>query len=172
MIRVGMPLPTFVRLYIRAQIAAQQARRTTSDVRLSVRLTGRNLLDRAAVVLLRGQRTPHSCSSEVTVHEFVERYEDLIDLLCWSANEGVKDHHRVRYTRLREWFIDHYHALRPDLVRYLPEGWDRNALCDPFESLFIPVHLDAVVNSDTVIGHITATRAAVETVREEMAVAA
>ncbi len=168
MIHVGLPVPTFVRLHIRAQIALQQATRNVNQIRFSIRLANSRLLERAASALAPRRVARRPANSEVTVNEFVVRYDDLIDLLCWAANEGVKDQHRVKYANLRAWFVDHYEHVRPELLPYMPQEPDRaRALCDPFESLFIPVSLDAVVNSDSVIDHIQTTRNAVETYRDQ-----
>ena len=111
-----------------------------------------------------------------SMEEFVSHYDDLVDLLCWTAKEGLDDGRRARYTELRSWFVDNYEPVRPVVIRYLetrPE--DREPIADgtpsprdAFESLFLPAQIDALIHSEAVIHRIMRTRCAVEAFREEL----
>ena len=93
------------------------------------------------------------------MHEFERHYNDLVDLLCGSAKEGVDDYRRARYGELRVWLISHYEPLRAPLLRYLDTDGE-SAPCDAFESLFLPTELEEVINSEGVIFRIIETRRA------------
>jgi hypothetical protein len=111
-----------------------------------------------------------------SMQEFVTRYDDLVDLLCWTAKEGLNDGRRARYSELRLWFVQNYEPVRPIVTRFLdtrPE--DREPVVegtptprDAFESLFLPHQIDALINSEAVIHRIIRTRCAVEAFREEL----
>jgi hypothetical protein len=110
------------------------------------------------------------------MRDFVTRYDELVDLLCWTAKEGLNDTRRARYGELRHWFVQHYERVRPTVTRFLdtrPE--DREAVVDgtpaprdAFESLFLPYQIDGLIHSDAVIHRIIRTRCAVEAFREEL----
>jgi hypothetical protein len=106
---------------------------------------------------------------------FAERYDDLVDLLCWAAQAGPDDEARDRYRRLREWFLSSYESARPVLLEYLePDDEDTRPLCsgptprDAFESLFLPEEIDALLHGDAVIDRIIRTRMAVEACRHRL----
>lgn len=90
---------------------------------------------------------------------FTERYENLVDLLCLSANEGVFPNRVQEYAETRLWLQKHYAAVRPALQAHLPE---QRSLLDPFQSLFVPETLEEVINSDDTIENIMLTRPALE----------
>jgi hypothetical protein len=95
------------------------------------------------------------------MHEFERHYNDLVDLLCGSAKEGVDDYSRARYGELRGWLISHYEALRATLLRHLDTDTESAAAtCDAFESLFLPTDIEEVINSEGVIMRIIQTRRA------------
>ena len=94
---------------------------------------------------------------------FTDKYEDLIDLLCWSAKEGANVEQCSRYNELREWMQSHYGVLRPRLRSYLntPDN-----VFDPFECLFNPRSLDDVINDLNAIENVMQTRAALDAYAE------
>jgi hypothetical protein len=111
------------------------------------------------------------------IAEFAERYDDLVDLLCWTAKEGVTDGSQKEYSDLRDWFLRSYESVRPNLLTQLVEeeddriilaGMDRVAR-DAFETLFLPPHVGAVIHSEAVILRIMRTRIAVEACRRGLA---
>jgi hypothetical protein len=90
---------------------------------------------------------------------FVERYEELVDLLCWAAKDGVHTERDARYAALREWMQLNYHKLRPQLRAHL-DAWE--GPFDPFEELFAPECIDAVINDIAGITYVMQTRVALE----------
>jgi len=108
--------------------------------------------------------------------EFEQQYQELVDLLCWSAKDGVHDSRDTRYAELRAWFLDHYEPLRPALLPHLRIEPEDVALVEPggiaprdaFESLFLPTDVDALINSDTIICRIMRTRCAVDALHDQL----
>lgn len=96
--------------------------------------------------------------------EFETRYEDLIDLLCWAAKEGVQPAHIARYGALRSWMMTHY----PEIQSCLKPHWGDSSVSqpDPFEALFLPISVQEVTNSATGIDAMMLTRGALEACRE------
>jgi hypothetical protein len=108
--------------------------------------------------------------------EFGRRFDELVDLLCWSAKEGDHDGRDEQYAELRAWFIGNYEPVRPLLLEYLTSEADdmiparpgQPAQRDAFESLFLPRDIDSIINSDTVICRIIRTRQAVDALHEAL----
>jgi hypothetical protein len=96
---------------------------------------------------------------------FIERYEELIDLLCWAAKDGVHTERDARYAALRQWMQLNYHKLRPRLRAHL-EAWE--GPFDPFEELFAPECVDDVINGSDSITYVIQTRAALEAYSAEL----
>ena len=89
---------------------------------------------------------------------FLDKYEELIDLLCWAAKDGVHTDRDVRYAQLRVWMSAHYYRLRPRLRPYLPATV---GVFDAFESLFAPECVDYVINDDSTIENAMLTRSVI-----------
>ena len=108
--------------------------------------------------------------------EFGRRFDDLVDLLCWSAKEGDHEGRDEQYAGLRAWFLANYESARPLLLEYLisepedvvPARPGQPAPRDAFESLFLPRDIDSIINSDTVICRIIRTRQAVDSLQEAL----
>ncbi len=96
---------------------------------------------------------------KTSLHQFAEHYEDLIDLLCSAAREGIFPHKETEYETLRLWFQKHYVSIRP-MLRSEMKDWE--GIMDPFEELFIPETLAEVINHPTSVQNITLTRQALE----------
>ena len=175
MIRAGLPLPPALRMRLRMDAAAEGIaqkirtvrRRFVSVARSRSEMDGQNDRVRSESLEILEVRS---------MQEFVSRYDDLVDLLCWTAKEGPSDMRRARYSELRSWFVQNYEPVRPRVLRYLdtlPD--DREPVAsgtehprDAFESLFLPHHIDSLIHSDAVIHRIMRTRCAVEAFREEL----
>jgi hypothetical protein len=101
------------------------------------------------------------------VAAFEERYEDLVDLLCWAAKDGVHTDRDARYTALRAWMRAHYRTVRPHLRAY----WTEEAMpaADPFEALFAPENVDGIINAAEGIDVIMRTRAALDAYHNALA---
>jgi hypothetical protein len=180
MIRIGLPAPALLRLRLRAQLAANRAARQFQAWRLNAQTTGSSLY----ALLLRLQPTNKAQSETIAPPvaltprlqaEFSERYDDLIDLLCWASKDGIHDGRDARYAELRDWFLRHYEPLRPKLLPLLeavpeedcvPASASERIPRDAFESLYLPSDICLVINSDTVISRIMRTRAAMDRLLE------
>jgi hypothetical protein len=90
---------------------------------------------------------------------FVERYEELVDLLCWAAKDGVVMARDARYAELRRWMQPNYRKLRRQLRIHL-EPWE--GPFDPFEALFASECIETVINDVSGIMYVTQTRTALE----------
>src|SRR5262249_46868857 len=99
----------------------------------------------------------------VLVAEFAENYDDLTDLLCDSAREGVTAQDEARYAEMRRLPLRHYRALRDG---FLPHWADEPNAADPFEALFGPERLADVVNAEDGIESMMRSRCALETYRD------
>jgi len=181
MIRIGLPVPTVLRLRLRAQIAAERVARTAQSIRqgvLAVVRTDLILIRRLSLVRVRRSRVVARPAADpaALMPEFERQYQELVDLLCWSAKDGVHDRRDARYAELRAWFLVNYDPLRPALLPHLqivqedlvPAEPGEVAPRDAFESLFLSASVDALIHSDTVIFRIMRTRCAVDALRDEL----
>jgi len=175
MIRIDPHMPNMLRLRIRAHLAASQAARQVNGFRQDVlrRLSHDTVPCRHFTkVIARGasRGVPAEIDQEVTMKQFEAHYQRLIDLLCWSAKDGVAPDKQARYTELREWFFKHYATMRPWLTPFMDPADaapGAEAPRDSFEHLFWSPNLETVINSHEMIQHIIQTRTAVEALREE-----
>ncbi len=94
---------------------------------------------------------------------FYDRYEQLVDVLCWAARDTVHDGCDEQYREIRGWLMDNYapmrRALEPFIQQALAES-DHNTRQDPFEMLFAPEHVMQVIEQDDgdLLGRIILTR--------------
>jgi hypothetical protein len=108
--------------------------------------------------------------------EFEKHFDDLVDLLCWSAKEGDHEGRDEQYASIRQWFLRNYEPMRPVLLKHLSveaedlvaSGPGQAIPRDAFESLFLPSNVDLNINSETVIFRIIRTRNAVDALRSEI----
>lgn len=92
------------------------------------------------------------------LHTFEERFEDLTDLLCLSAHEGIRPSRCEKYSHLRAWMRSNYPALKPHLRPYWKEaGIVSN---DPFLALFASDGLEEIINAGCTIEEIMRARLA------------
>lgn len=94
---------------------------------------------------------------------FYDRYEQLVDVLCWAARDTVHDGCDEQYQQVRRWMLDNYapihRALKPFIRRVVAES-DGDLRKDPFEHLFAPAHVMQVIEQDDgdLLGRIILTR--------------
>ena len=96
---------------------------------------------------------------------FMDKYEDLVDLLCWAAKEGANKEQAGKYAELRVWMQSHYGLVRPRVRGFLNTPDD---VFDPFECLFGPQNLDEVINDLSAIENVMTTRAALDAYSETL----
>jgi hypothetical protein len=98
------------------------------------------------------------------LNAFEAQYEDLVDLLCWAAQDGVHSKRDATYSAIRTWMCSHYSQIRSKLRPHWlePEGL---TAYDPFEALFMPEQIDAVLNACTSIEDMMLCRQALDAYR-------
>jgi hypothetical protein len=173
MIRVGLPAPAFLRFRIRAQLAGAALNRQAGEIR---QVFSRRAEALRCIVRVRVNRNglDQTNSPEAVLNQFEERYQSLIDLLCWSAKDGVKSEAIERYQRLRDWFLENYDSVRPVVTRHLEEvpeyasPYNEIGKRDAFECLFLQENLHELINSDSVIPFIQTTRCALDQYRASL----
>lgn len=84
------------------------------------------------------------------LNAFEEHYEQLVDLLCWAAQEGAHTKQNASYHEIRTWMCSHYSQIRSRLRPYWTDPNGPTAY-DPFEALFMPEQVSAVLNATTSI---------------------
>ena len=94
--------------------------------------------------------------------DFTVYYEDMVDLLCWSAKEGATPKQAQKYSEMRVAMQSRYGVMRPRLRGFLNTPADQ---FDPFECLFSPQNLDGVINDMSGIENMMLTRAALDAYR-------
>jgi hypothetical protein len=94
---------------------------------------------------------------------FDDRYEQLVDLLCWSAQSSTIGSKESRYRDLRSWMRNHYGSLRSHLLPH----WSNStpSARDPFESLIACDRLDEVLSSYSSIEDMMLCRKALDAYR-------
>ena len=163
MIRIGLPPPVWPRLRASAigvqSRAERQARAwRTFRGRVRERAAGfrRAACGRLAAPFLRRARA----REEGMLMAFEDRYEALVDLLCWTAKEGVMAEREARYRELRSWMRAHYASVCPRLRPFWAEESAPGP--DPFEALFAPESVGEAINAPDGIEVMMRTRAALE----------
>jgi hypothetical protein len=170
MIRIGLPPAMWPRLrlhwhvtrtaFSRQTRALQELGNRTADV---YRAWWQHVTERVlAPISLRAWARQRSLSR---LARFEERYEDLVDLLCWSAKDGIHTDRDARYTEMRRWMQRHYPRVRPHLrPHWKLEATER----DPFAALFASDNVDEFINGSGGIEDIMRSRAALEACRSEL----
>lgn len=82
---------------------------------------------------------------------FYDRYEQLVDVLCWAARDTIHDGCNERYQQIRGWFLVNYSAVQKMLkpfIRQVMSEQDGNPNEDPFEKLFSSAHVMQVIEQD------------------------
>lgn len=97
--------------------------------------------------------------------EFEEKYENLVDLLCWTAKEGIQPEREAHYVELRLWMCANYRKVRTQLRPYWVEEGTPEQI-DPFEALFTAEHIEAFINAPNGIYDLMQSRAALEAYHE------
>ena len=169
-IRLELPPALFPRLNERWQAARSYFQRQSVSLRvltlrtvkipvvcwhgLSVRYTTRwSLQARSAA------RRKHDFQA------FETQYEDLVDLLCCAAKEGIHPDSDACYAEIRQWMCLHYRKMRSQLRPYWVEVGVPEPI-DPFEALFAAESVEACINAPDSIADLMLTRAALDSYHE------
>lgn len=158
------PPPALARLRLSWHRTWNQYLRSWVDLRDRVARRQQSALDGMRIMSARAAahlspRFRAEARHNAEYHKFLKQYEELVDLLCWAAKDGVHTDRDLRYARLRDWMQRHYHRVRPYLRPYLGP-WE--GPLDPFEELFAPECVDAVINSMDGIRYVMQTRSALD----------
>ncbi|MDW8320661.1 MAG: hypothetical protein RMM08_04800 [Armatimonadota bacterium] len=94
---------------------------------------------------------------------FYERYDQLVDVLCWAARDTVHDGCDEKYQQIRNWLVKNYAPVRRAMAPFIQQAIferDVNLQEDPFEKLFAPAHVMQVIEGDEgdLLGRIILTR--------------
>ncbi len=92
--------------------------------------------------------------------EFEGGYEELVDLLCLTAHEGVHKGSKSQYARMRAWMRKRYPRVQKTLYPFWQEADEAGV--DPFVRLFNPTDIEEVINCHACIENITRSRCAME----------
>jgi hypothetical protein len=106
------------------------------------------------------QQTYNALRDSIAAYRELEpRFEDIVNLFCIAAHEGVTIEREAEFRTHRAWFLKHYSGFQSYLQDYLvadasdrAPGWWRLRPCDAFEALFLPRTLTAALESDN--GHL------------------
>ncbi|SRR5258708_3401443 len=148
--------PPLYRAGLRVQLMYARFSRAMREIFLGER----NSLVRAIVA----ERMAPRALEPVVLDKFEYRYQDLIDLLCISAKDGLNQERSGKYMELRDWFGRNYGVYRSILIPYLSLA---NEEPDPFEAIFMHQSLKTAINSDELIAHVQRTRIALEKCRAQ-----
>lgn len=190
MIRPGLPVPTLLRLRLQVQLTSNRVARSTRKLRQEVQTIIHNDLaalrnvprllplpfQKARVELASVPAVLSPVEMLALMQDFDAHFQQLVDLFCWAAKDGIHDDRDERYAALRTWFLANYEPLRPRLLEHLEIQPDDLIVAeaggtpsrDAFESLFLPTNVDAIINSESVIYRIMRTRCAVDACRDQM----
>lgn len=94
------------------------------------------------------------------LNEFERGYEELVDLLCLTAHEGILKDSKSKYARMRAWMRQRYPRVQKTLYPFWHEADEAGE--DPFERLFAPTDIEDVINCYACIENITRSRWAME----------
>jgi hypothetical protein len=170
---IGLPLPTpnVPRLAVSWRYAGTVFARQTSIVKAGMlrvvsvtRVLWKRLVNAARDLLHQRARARQRQCAQLSVFE--QQYDNLIDLLCASAHEGILPERETAYARARTWMFAHY----PCITRHLRTHWalGRSEGQDPFIALFSQPRLEDVINADLGIEVIMLSRAALEAYRAQL----
>lgn len=169
MIRIGLPPPVLPRLRLHWHATHTLFARQTRSLREATAHATEALkewLRHISHSMTAPWRRAAAARHKARLAPFEGHYEDLVDLLCWAAKDGIHTDRDTRYRDLRAWMQQHYPKLRPHLRPHWAEAEaDAN---DPFESLFAAENVDDLIHAEAGIEHIMRTRCALDAYRETL----
>ena len=171
-IRIGLPPVVFPRLRLRWHVTWSLVAHHTRALREAANRTAavpqvwwQRASERWGAGSIRRARALAREHAQLACFE--EQYEELIDMLCWAAKDGVHTDRDMRYAELRAWMCRNYRMIRPRLRPYWVEP-EAPESYDPFEALFAPENVDEILNASTSIEDMMLTRAALDAYRTEL----
>ena len=99
-----------------------------------------------------------------SVLDFADKFDQLVDVLCVSAKEGVTEGRQKRYLALREWFETQIISFA-DVLKFAQTEIETCGCQETLQTLFQPERIEGVINSESVILRMMRTRALVDSCR-------
>jgi len=112
-------------------------------------------------------RTRAIARQRALLESFDAKYEELVDLLCGAAQEGVQPESARQYAALRTWMCAQYRHIRTPMRAFWTTP-DAPAAYDPFEALFFPELLEEVIHSPNSIEDMMQARTALDGYRDAL----
>src|SRR5881227_3270754 len=146
MIRIGLDVPAITRLGLRAQLMSRRVNRRFSKLRAAWfgRPAARN-----------SQATNPAASSRpapyLEYEVIQDRFEQLVDVLCYSAQHGVTVGDANRYHELRGWFLSNRDAIHPIVAPYVHQTGSAGS---PVAAVLQPESLDEAINTEGILHRI------------------
>ena len=150
MIRIGLDVPTFTRIGLRAQLISRRINRRISKFKAS-------LLGRNEVTVT---HTPSRPIAYMDYNVVRGQFEELVDVLCFAAQHGITVNDANRYQQIRSWFGENGDRIHPMVAPYL-----RNAQSVARPSLLQSENLQTAVNTEGLLWQIQETHEALEAYR-------
>jgi hypothetical protein len=156
-IRTAFPISRAKQIQLRFETVARRTRRALEERRRSLRTESNDsapvIVPHDDYLMLRWRDEVHR--KRASYETFYDRYDNLIGLICISAQEGITLKREEEYREQRSWFMKNYPLVKRELVRYLesdhadsaPGMWGKKS-CDNFEALFLPYSLKALLKAD------------------------
>lgn len=169
MIRIGLPPPVLPRLRLHWHATHTLFARQTRSLREATAHATEALkewLRHISHSMTAPWKRAAAARHKARLAPFEDHYEDLVDLLCWAAKDGIHTDRDTRYRDLRAWMQQHYPKLRPHLRPHWAEA--ETDACDPFEALFAAENVEDVIHAKAGIEHIMRTRCALDSYHETL----
>ncbi len=166
MIRIGLPSPLFFKLRLRAQIASNHIIHQSNELRRCYAEhfslgEKTKILKSGAISSVFSSQKKSSYQMRI-LSELSANHQDLVDLLCSAAKNGLRKEDFPRYAHLREWFLKNYFSqCRPILNKSMADNGSTNVLNgenDPFALLFTNPTILEAIHSYEVLGAIVQSR--------------
>ena len=169
-IRLELPPTLFPRLNQRWQAACSYFQRQSGSLRvLTLRTVKMPIVCWHGLTVRYTTRWSLQARSEARrqreFRAFEAQYEELVDVLCCAAKEGVHPDRDARYTELRQWMCSHYRKVRSPLrPHWVETGVPESS--DPFQALFAAESIEGFINAPDGITDLMLTRIALDSYHE------
>jgi hypothetical protein len=166
-IRIGLPPAVFPRLRLRWRTHRPRADRPSQTATGSSAKQGRWSTWSEGVARRWSLKARAAARQRALLAAFDAQYEELVDLLCWAAKDGVHTDRDRRYAALRNRMCTNHRALRATLCPFWKHA-DDPTCHDPFLALFVAENIDGVLHATTSIQDMMTARAALDACRDHL----
>ena len=98
---------------------------------------------------------------------FIDNYEDMIDILCAIAHQGVREDRIRKFQELRLTALKSYRRMQRQLKSYWASKGN-NSETNPFQAILFCKSVESLVNSENGIEEISRAREALQAYRESL----